>query len=626
MDKNKKTTLTAYLRSSYRALLGVGVFSFVINALMLTYPLFMLQVYDRVLVSQSESTLIMLIIIAVSLLVVMGALEAIRSRVLIRVSGSFSDKASGRVFDAVYQLALKQPQSNPTQYLRDLDNVRQFSAGPGTITFFDLPWTPIYIGAVFLIASALGWLTVAGALIVLILAILNDRLTREPLKESNSFEQRANNYISTTLRNTEVLESMGMLQGFHKRWWQMREQSLALQAKSSDRGSTIIGISKSFRLILQVLVLAIGAFLVLDFEITAGMMIAASIIASRGLAPIDQALNVWKQFVSARESYKRLNALLASVPEAEEKMPLPPPEGKISVNDAYVVAPGAKDPLLKKITFGLQAGELMGLVGPSGSGKSSLARALVGVWPVQAGNVRLDGADVFQWDAQQLGQYIGYLPQDVELFDGTVAENIARFPTDPIPPEQVVEAAELAGVHEMILALPDGYETQIGVDGSALSGGQRQRIALARAVYGKPRFVVLDEPNSNLDDEGDQALKQSLLKMKQAGTTAIIISHRPAVMSVVDKLLVLSGGMVQKFGPTKEVIKDLMPPSAQKPQQAQPAPKSVQATAPAVAPKAPAPQPARPVQPQITVDGRPVSPPKQEVQEKDEAKDKGEEK
>lgn len=559
---NNQNQLAAYLRASYKALIGVGVFSAVINLLMLTYPLFMLQIYDRVLASRSENTLLMLTAIAISLLAVMGLLEAIRTRVLVRVSGYFSDAASGRVFDAVYRTALRNPNSYPTRYLSDLDTVRQFVSGSGTITFFDLPWAPIYIGAVFLIAPSLGWLVVAGALVVLVLAILNDLLTRNSLKESSKYDQKANVYIATSLRNTEVLESLGMLGGFHKRWWETREQALAHQAKSSDRAATLLGISKSFRMILQVLVLAVGAYLVLGFEITAGMMIAASIIASRGLAPIDQAMNTWKHFIAAKESYRRLSELLRDMPEQEQKMPLPPPLGKVDVEDAYCMPPGTDKPVLKKVGFKLNPGELMGLVGSSGSGKSTLARLLVGVWPVQSGNVRLDGADVFQWDAQQLGKHIGYLPQDVELFDGTVAENISRFPTEPIPPEKVVEAAEAAGVHNMILGLPEGYETQIGINGSALSGGQRQRIALARAMYGNPKLIVLDEPNSNLDDEGDAALKQALLLAKKRGATCIVISHRPAVMSVVDKLLVLSDGLLRRFGPTQEVIKDLVPASA----------------------------------------------------------------
>jgi len=534
------------------AFIATMIFSFFINLLMFTAPLYMLQMYDRVLGSRNETTLVMLTIIAGGMLFIFGCLELVRSRVLVRIGARLDELLNRDVFTAVFARSVTQPNAGNSQALRDLDSVREFMTGQGLIAFADAPWVPLFLAVVFLFHPILGFVALAGALIIFALALANEFATRKPLAEASKSNVGASNFVSTSLRNAEAVAAMGMLPGIMSRWVQKHRGVLGLQAKASDRAGLILASSKSIRQFLQIGMLGAGAYLVLQMEITPGTMIAGSILMGRALAPVEQAVGQWRGFVNARTAYQRLNQLLLATEDERERMELPTPKGALSVERAVVAPPGSRTPVLKGISFELAPGEALGVIGPSGAGKSTLARALMGVWPVGSGNVRLDGADISDWDKAQLGPYLGYLPQDVELFDGTVAENIARFNT--VDPDAVVRAAQMAGVHEMILRLPEGYDTQIGAGGQSLSGGQRQRVALARALYGDVRFVLLDEPNANLDSEGEKALTEAIGTLRSQGRTVAMITHRPALLGNVDKVLALDSGQVQAFGPRQEVL------------------------------------------------------------------------
>lgn len=564
--KTPKTDLQRALKAARSTFATVGVFSLFINLLMLTAPLYMLQIYDRVLSSKSESTLVMLTIVAGGLLLVLGLLEVVRSRVLVRVGTKLDQQLSNRVFSAIFSYNLKKAGQGSSQSLRDLDTLRQFLTGSGLNAFFDAPWTPLFIAVIFLFHPLLGFVALGGAIAIFILALLNELITRKPLSEANQENVQANKFADASLRNSEVLAAMGMTPGLRQRWADRHENTLALQAVASDRAGTITATSKAFRLMLQVAILGTGAYLAIQQIITPGVMIAASIIMARALAPVEQAIGSWRQFIGARSAYGRLQELLAAIPEQEERMPLPAPEGRLETEKVVATPPGSKQVVLKGVSFALEPGESLGIIGPSAAGKSSLARLLIGVWPPASGHVRLDGADIYDWDHTELGPYLGYLPQDVELFDGTVSENIARF-QEP-DPDKVVAAAKKADVHEIILGLPDGYDTLIGNDGASLSGGQRQRVGLARALYGDPRLIVLDEPNANLDSAGETALRQALDTLKAEGRTTVVISHKPSLLSVVDKMLVLKNGQAEQFGERQEVMSRFTRPVAG--QEAQP--------------------------------------------------------
>lgn len=565
---NPPSELRLALQHSSKAFMAVGVFSFFVNLLMLTSPIYMLQVYDRVLTARSEATLVYLSLIIGAMMMVMAILEVVRSRVLVRVSGKMEQRLGSRVFNAIFDLNLRNPISNRSQSLRDLDTVRQFITSQGPFAFFDAPWAPIFIGIVFLMHPLLGLVALGGAMILFVLAYLTEVATKKPLQEANNHAIRASSFAEASLKNSEVLAAMGMLPGIRRRWRVSQDKAMQLQAVASDNAGSIGAMTKFTRLAVQSAILGMGAYLALEQEITPGVMIASSIIMGRGLAPVEQAIGSWRQFVAARGAYARLDDILRGTRKEVEAMELPPPTGQLSVERAVAVPPGGSSPTIKGVSFALAAGESLAIVGPSAAGKSTLARLLVGVWAPHSGSVRLDGADVFAWKHESLGPYIGYLPQDVEIFDGSIKENIARF--GEVDPGKVVEAAQLAGVHEMILRLPQGYDTIIGPGGIALSGGQRQRLGLARAVYDNPRFVVLDEPNSNLDSEGEAALVAGLTRLKQSKATVVLISHRPSIMNHVDKILVLRDGMVEMFGPKQEVLSRLTRPVAQ-PQQVAPA-------------------------------------------------------
>lgn len=554
--------LETILLSFRNAFLTVGAFSFFINLIMLVPAIYMLQIYDRVLMSRNETTLWVITAIVLGFYVLMGILEAARSLVLVRVSTKLDMDLNSRVFTAAFEHKLKLGRGNPGQALSDLTNVRQFLTGNGLFAFFDAPWAPIFIIVITFLHPLLGLLSLLGAILLFFLAWLTEAATRKPLAEANAHAAASSQFANNNLRNAEVIEAMGMLGNLITRWFKRQENMLAMQALASERAGRISALTKAVRLALQSLILGVGGWLAIDGTITPGAMIAASILMGRALAPVELAIATWKQFIGARAAYHRLDQMLTEFPPRKPGMSLPAPKGYVQVEQLVAAAPGSQVPILKGISFAIQPGEIVGIIGPSASGKSTLARLLVGVWPALSGKVRLDGADVYSWNKAELGPYIGYLPQDIELFDGTIAENIARF--GDVDANKVVEAARQAGVHEMILRFPKGYDTPIGDGGSVLSGGQRQRIGLARALYGNPVLIVLDEPNSNLDDVGEAALVQAVRGLKQAGRTVVLITHRTSILAAVDKLLLLVEGTLQLFGPRDEVLAAL----AQRQQQA----------------------------------------------------------
>ncbi|MEQ9859781.1 type I secretion system permease/ATPase [Pectobacterium cacticida] len=534
---------------------GIGLFSAVINLLMLAPAIYMLQVYDRVLPASSTMTLAMLTIIMLGLFLLMGLLEWVRSAVVIRLGTQMDMRLNQRIFNAAFESNLRNGSASAGQALNDLTALRQFATGNALFAFFDAPWFPVYLLVIFLLHPWLGVMALAGAIILITLAWLNQKLTREPLSLAAKTTVQATQQASVNLRNADAIEAMGMLQAMRERWLTQHRAFLYYQNIASEKSATITSLTKSTRLALQSLMLGLGALLAVNGEITPGMMIAGSILVSRVLSPIDQIIGVWKQWMQARLAWQRVNRLLDAHPVRAAGMSLPAPQGKLQVEQLSANAPNTRTPILANITFELFPGDVLGVLGPSGSGKSTLARLLVAAMPALGGKIRLDGADMHQWDKGDLGRFIGYLPQDVQLFSGTIAENIARF-THP-DAEKIVAAAITAGVHEMILRLPQGYDTQLGEGGAGLSGGQKQRIALARAIYNQPRLIVMDEPNASLDDDGEKALLAAIAAQQKAKSTQVLITHKPALLSCANKLLVLRAGQIQYFGATAHVLKEL---------------------------------------------------------------------
>ncbi len=534
----------------------VGAFSFAINLLLLVPSLYMLQIYDRVLTSRNELTLLMLTMIMVVLLSLEAALEFVRSRVLIRACTALDLNLSSRIFDASFESHLQKAGPSPGQAQADFASIRQFLTSQGLFAFVDAPWTPIYLGVIFLLSPWLGLFALAAALILLAMAYVTERYVSPVLADAGRTAIGAINYASNNVRNAEAIEAMGMLRRVRERWFQRQKHFLVLQARASDRAASITSVTRFFRLTLQSVILGLGALLVIQNQMSAGGMIAASILLGRALAPVELGISTWRGFVTARAAYARLTQLLQAHGAREGTLKLPRPAGNVTVENLVVGAPGSREPILKGVSFNVPAGTIVAVIGPSASGKSTLARALVGVWAPMNGAVRLDSADVYKWDKSELGSWLGYLPQDVELFDGTIAENIARF--GDLDSQQIVAAARNAGVHDLILRLPQGYDTPIGEGGMVLSGGQRQRIALARALFGDPALLVLDEPNANLDEAGDAALLSALKYLKQNKRTVFVITHRPNMLSVADRVAVLSGGTLQGYGSAENFRKTLM--------------------------------------------------------------------
>jgi ATP-binding cassette subfamily C protein len=548
------------LRACSGALTAVAIYSGAINVLMLTGALFMLQVYDRVLPSHSVPTLVGLFVIVIILYAAQGLLDMVRARIMVRIGRSLDEDINGQVYQAVVQLPLRMRRSsNALQPLRDLDQLRSFLSSSGPTALFDLPWIPLYLALCFAFHLWIGLTATFGALLLIALALVTELRVRRSSVDTVGQGAARLALADASRRNAEVLAAMGMTQALCGRWQEINTRYMDSQQRSSDISVTLGAISRVLRIFLQSTVLGVGAYLVIQQSATAGVIIASSILTSRALAPVELAIGHWKAFLSARQSWHRLAMLLGSNFRALTPLPLPEPCRGISVRSIHVTPPGQTTPVVRGATFELAAGQALGIIGPSASGKSSLVRALVGVWKPAIGTVELDGASLDRWSAEALGRYIGFLPQDVELFDGSISENIARFEANP-EPTAVIAAAQAAGIHQMILSLPNGYETRIGEDGTALSAGQRQRVALARALYRDPFLVVLDEPNSNLDAEGERALTEAISSVRERGGIVIIVAHRPSALVAVDHVAAMAQSRIQAFGTRDEILRQVLRP------------------------------------------------------------------
>ncbi len=535
----------------------VGIFSFFANLLMLTGPMYMLQVYDRVLGSRSEETLIALSILVVFLYGTMGVLDYTRGRIMARVGARFQSRLDRRVFDAVIRKSALKPDDRTATGLRDLESVQRLMTSPALMALFDIPWTPFFLAGILIFHPWLGILAIIGGTILIIVTVINQLVTRMPVGRANMATVRSEAISDQIRTESEMVQAMGMRDAAFDRWQIARNRALDEQVTSSDLGGTFTAITKTFRLFLQSAMLGLGAYLVLQNELTPGAMIAGSILLGRALAPIEMAIGQWPLVQRASKGWENLEELLGEVPPEPQRTALPKPRALLDVQQATVVPPGEAQAALRMVSFTVQPGQAVGVIGPSGAGKSTLARALTGVWRPQGGKIRLDGAALDQYEPAVLGQNIGYLPQRVQLFDGTIAENIARLAAEP-DSEQVVAAAKKADAHNMILKLPDGYDTRVTAAGGRLSGGQIQRIGLARAMYGDPVVIVLDEPNSNLDNEGSQALNGAIRAMKAEGKSVLIMAHRPAAIQECDMLLMLEGGNRVAFGPKEDVLREVV--------------------------------------------------------------------
>lgn len=525
------------------------LFSMVINILQLTFPIYMLQVYDRVLTSYNLSTLVVITLAAIIALITLALMEWIRSRLLIRAGIEFDRNLSLSVLNVELKRAASFHRAGSQGEMKDVQTLRNFFSGSAVFAFFDIPWMPIYFLLIFILHPSLGITSVLGGVIVFFLGLLTQKLTSQKISQANNIYRRANLLLSCALRNAYAVKSMGMVDTVGKRWKIMNDEVIWLQTHASKRAGLLHSVSKAFRIGLQVLIYAVGAYLTVTHQATAGVMIAASIIMGRALAPIDQAMSTYRQSIEARSSYRKIrNSLTAT--KTDSFMDLPLPVGDLSAKGVTFSVAGRS--ILKGINFHLRPGTILAIIGPSASGKSTLCKVLLGIWPLSGGEIRLDGAELALWDSEKLGAFLGYLPQDIELFPGTIAENIARL--KEVDAEEVVRAAQLAGVHELILHLPKGYDTQVGEFGEELSGGQRQRIGFARAVYGEPCLIVLDEPNSNLDEEGEARLLQSLARLKQLGKTVVLVAHKPSILSAADEIMFLKEGQVMIYGPREAVL------------------------------------------------------------------------
>jgi ATP-binding cassette, subfamily C, type I secretion system permease/ATPase len=562
MAQKGRSELAEALRHCRAAFIWIGVFSCLINILMLTAPLFMLQVYDRVLPSRSVPTLVALGLLTAGLFAFQGILDAIRGKALLRIGGSVSEDLSARVYNALICYPLKKrDDKDGLQPIRDLDQIRSYLSTTGPAALFDMPWMPFYVGVCFLFHPLIGLSAIVGALILISLTLMTELACRAPTKALAGFVAARNSLLDATRRNAEVIHAMGMASQMTARFGTINDQYVGNQWYAADRAGMLGSLSRVMRFVLQSFVLALGAYLVINQEATAGVIIASSILVSRALAPVEHAITHWKGFVAAREARKRLNDLLAFVPNRSQSVALPRPCRSFVVESVSCIPPGNQRSVLQDVSFSLSSGDGLGIIGPSASGKSSLARLAVGVWQPVRGKVQLDGATLDQWSRDALGQDIGYLPQNVELFDGTIAENISRFESSP-DDEAILAAANSAGVHELVVSMPEGYDTRIGDAGAKLSAGQRQRIALARALYRDPFLVVLDEPNSNLDSEGEEALNAAILRVRSRGGIAIVIAHRPSALAAVDRVLVLNNGRQQALGMKDDVLRAVTRSSA----------------------------------------------------------------
>lgn len=540
--------------------ISAGFFSLLINLLMLAPILFMLQLYDRIIPSRSIPTLTVLFLLVAFLLIIMGLLMWVRSVMMFRVGARLDAIINQRIFNATVDFARGAPGKETTQPIEDLGNLRQFLGGGALNGFFDLPWVPIFLIILFLFHPLLGYLALGGAILLFLLAVANELRTREPAMIASEQAIRERQMLTANLRNVEVMEAMGMRERVFARWRDQHEQTIAWQSLTQERGQSLDSVSKIVQVMLRPSVLAAGGFLAIQQLITPGVIIAAAILSGKAVNPIGQVIGSWKSLLSARASYARLQQLLDAMPSQRRQLSLPAPKGRLQLVSVVARAPGTEHTVLRGVSLEIAPGEALGIIGPSAAGKSTLARVMFGIWPVVAGSVRLDGAEIDLYNRDELGHYLGYLPQDTELFAGTIAENIARF--NQIDDARVVEAARRAHVHELIGQLPEGYNTLIGPGGAGLSGGQRQRIGLARALYGDPRLVILDEPNASLDERGEAALFEALSDLRSAGCTVVVISHRPNMLKAVDRVLALKQGQVEAFGQRDEVLARVLKPKS----------------------------------------------------------------
>lgn len=551
--KNGHPSIRSALAATRQAFFGVAILSAVSNILMLVSPLFMMQVYDRVLTSHSIPTLAALSLLAAGIYAVLAIIEILRSKILLQIGRRLDEQLNMPSIIATLSVPAAGQEGAPSAPLRDLDQIRQFMSGPGPIAIADLPWMPVFVFVLYLFHPLFGIAVVGGAIVLLSLTLCSELLLRKPSRKAAQLLASRWELSETGRRNADSLRAMGMRKAFAQRIETAHEQYSAENLRSSNLTATFTAIAKIFRLALQSGMLALGALLVIDQLASAGAIIAASVLTSKALAPIEMATGQWRNFISARQSARRLQDSFDRIrPEAAE-MQLPVPSRSLSVAGLAIAAPGSGKTLVQNVSISLFSGQGVGIIGPSGSGKSSLGRALTGAWPAQKGTIRLDGAELEQWNSDRLGPSIGYLAQNVELFAGTVADNIGRF-SPSATPEKIMEAAKLANVHELILSLPNGYDTQVGTGGGTLSGGQRQRIGLARALYGNPFLIVLDEPNSNLDAEGEEALTSAVMAARQKGAIVILIAHRANMLKVVDHVLVVNNGTMSAFGPRDEIM------------------------------------------------------------------------
>ena len=550
-----RSELTRQLWSFRKEFLWVGFFSMIANLLLLTPTLYMLQLYDRVLKGRSELTLIVVTLLMVFLYGIMVVAEWLRSRLLVRGGVRLDEAMNAIVFNASFEKNLKRVDANPAEAIADLTAIRQFLTGNGIFAFFDTPWTPIYIGVIFLLQPFLGWISILFCIIQLLVAWYSHKATIDDIERASKAGGESSAYLFSTLRNIEPVHAMGMTGSLRQRWLDLHERSLAEHGHAQHKQHKQQAFSKFIRYTMQSLTLAAGALMVIEGKMTAGGMIAANVLMSRALQPLDLLIIVWKPFIQARDAFLRLEKLFADFPEYASKPSRPAPQGDVRIDRLVATAPGRKEPILHGLDASFPAGTVTAIIGPSGSGKSTLARCLVGAWPETSGGVLYDEEPIQSWEGEELGPHIGYLPQDIELFEGTIAENISRF--GDADPAKVIEAAQRTGIHEAILRFSNGYNSEIGEAGALLSGGQRQRVGLARAIYGNPSVLVLDEPNSNLDDAGERALAQAVGQLKASGKTVFLITHRLNILGAADRVLALRDGRIQHFGPRDGVLEVL---------------------------------------------------------------------
>lgn len=553
-NQNYKDELREILSKFKKTFIHIGIFSFFINLLVLAAPFYMLAVYDVVMPSKSIDTLIFVTLIVLIFFIGMGSLEFVRNKILIIIANKMDAFINEKIYNASFELALKYPGKNTSQAFNDLHKIKNFLSGNAVLSFFDIPWFPIYITIMFLFDPIYGLYGIGATIIIVSLTYINSLVTKKHLEHSIKAKSKSDAFLINQLRNAEIVEAMGMRKFLFKKWLKHYYDFLKSNTEAGSKSALYTNISKTTRMLSSSLMYGVGAILAITGHISPGMIIAGAVLLGRALAPITQLTATWKIFVEAKVAYKRLNELLNEFPEQTQKLSLPEPKGRIDLKGVVTIPPMSKNPVLKNINLTILPGETVGLIGPSGSGKTSLAKTILGIWPVAAGEVRIDGAEISQYNREELGKHIGYLPQDIELFEGTIAENIARF--QEASPEEIIEAAKMAEVHELILNLPNGYETKIGPGGTNLSGGQKQRIALARALFRKPKIIILDEPNSNLDDIGEKALLKSLQKLK-GYSTIIVISHKVNILQITDKLAVLKDGLLSMYGPKEAVLKEL---------------------------------------------------------------------